>query len=177
MGSSNIIDKHTVNKCILTSENNNNNSTTVHEYSYIISSITTSPNYWPPLLLTDHYRQTDRDWHYWQTLLCSRLAGLAMLAPTNRTTGRVCHHYMTKSLSSITDNNKVELEPVKFLILLRASSRLYRNEWINVHYYSEAITVNCCRGTVQMLWVGSLEKCCFHLLTEAGQWRRRPDTS
>ena len=24
---------------------------------------------------------------------------------------------------------------------------------MNVHYYSDAITVNCCRGTVQMLWV------------------------
>jgi len=48
---------------------------------------------------------------------------------------------------------------------------------MNVHYYSDAITVNCCSGTVQMLWVGSLEKCCFQLLTEAGRWRRRPDTS
>ena len=44
------------------------------------------------------------------------------------------------------------------------------NESINVHYYSDGITVNCCRSTVQMLWVGSLEKCCFQLLMEAGQY-------
>jgi len=55
--------------------------------------------------------------------------------------------------------------------------RWMNNEWINVRDYSDTITVNCCRGTVQMLWVGSLEKCCFQLLTEAGQLRRRPDTS
>ena len=53
----------------------------------------------------------------------------------------------------------------------------WMNEWINVHDYSDTITANCCRDTVQMLWVGSLEKCCFQLLTEAGQWQRRPDTS
>ena len=62
-------------------------------------------------------------------------------------------------------------------VVVRIGTSWWMNEWMNVHFYSDAIIVNCCRGTVQMLWVGSLEKCCFQLLTEAGRWRRRPDTS
>jgi len=33
---------------------------------------------------------------------------------------------------------------------------------MNVRDYSDTITVNCCTGTVQMLWVGSPETCWKH---------------
>jgi len=53
------------------------------------------------------------------------------------------------------------------------------NEWINVHDYSDTITVNCCRGTVQMLWVGSPWKSVVfsRWRKPANDWQRRPDTS